>query len=447
MKRLVIVVSVSAAVFGLTPAVAPAQSAPPPAERFIRLEDLERMALEHNPTVAQAEAIVRSVLGRKTQAGFYPNPIVGLAGEEINTREPGRAKYFFWAQQSIVTAGKRQLVQRAIAQEQVHAQTEHEMQKQRVLNAVRVLYYETLGAARLVELRRDLARVAREAIDVSEQLYNVGQADRPDVLEVRIEAQRAELDLARAETDLDRSWEALATMVGQPDLSRQPLAGDLEAEVPTLDESAVRDELLRDSATLKIARTRVEHAKASLARARADRIPNLFVRAGAGYNAERFGPGQDVGPEFRLEVGVPLPLFDRNQGNIASAEAQVRLAEAELRRTELDLRTRLADALRGYRDALRTIQRYQGGILAQAQQAYELYLERFRQMAAAYPQVLIAQRTLGQVRVEYVRALVELRQNVVAIRGGLLSGGLSAPETVPGEPPVTIEAVPFTVSP
>ncbi|HEX5082884.1 MAG TPA: TolC family protein, partial [Blastocatellia bacterium] len=49
------------------------------------LEDLERMALQNNPTVAQAEAAVRAAEGRRVQAGLMPNPIVGYAGEELST--------------------------------------------------------------------------------------------------------------------------------------------------------------------------------------------------------------------------------------------------------------------------------------------------------------------------------------------------------------------------
>jgi outer membrane protein, heavy metal efflux system len=264
---------------------------------------------------------------------------------------------------------------------------------------------------------------------------------------VGLEAERMELDAARAENDLARVWQELAAVVGEPDLPMQPLAGDLEAELPSLDEAAIRARILSESPELKIAGARVEHAKASLARARADRIPNFFIRAGAGYNADRYAIGRDVGPEFRLEVGVPLPLFDRNQGNITTAEAQLRVAEAEARRVELSLRSRLASALRGYRDAVRAAERYRGRVLAQAQESYQLYLGRFREMAAAYPQVLIARRTLGQTRADYVRTLVELRQHAVLLDGLLLSGGLDAPEAVPGEPRVTIEAVPFTTTP
>jgi cobalt-zinc-cadmium efflux system outer membrane protein len=234
--------------------------------------------------------------------------------------------------------------------------------------------------------------------------------------------------------------------VGDPALPRAHLVGDLEAEIPAVDPDAIEAQLLRDSPELRIARARVEHAKASLARTRADRIPNFFVRGGLGYNFASFGTGKDVGVEALFEIGMPLPIFDRKQGDIATAEAQLALAQDELRRAELELRTRFDSVVTRYRDARAIVERYPREVLLRAQRSYELYLDRFRQMAAAYPQVLIAQRTLGQARVEYVRALVDVWQHAVILRGLLLTDGLTAPAPVPGEPPVTIEAVPFTVT-
>ena len=427
-----------------------AQSPPsPPAVQFLRLGELESMALANNPTVAQADAIVRSVLGRKRQASFYPNPIVGVQIDEIKAREPSRSQYYLWAQQTIVTANKRKYLQAAVAQEQIHAETEKARQHQAVVNTVRMLFYETLGAWRTVELRRDLARIAREAVETSEQLFNIGQADRPDVLEVRIEAERADVELRRAENELARVWRGLAAVVGQPDLPLTPLAGDLEAELPSVDEAAVRTQILRDSPELRIAKTRIAHSEAVLARSRADRFPNFFVRGGAGYDLDQAANGQgNVGPEFFFEVGIPLPIFDTNKGNIAQAEAQLALARDEVRRVELALFDRLGGVLRNYQDARETVERYQQRVLGQAQESYELYLQRFRQMAAAYPQVLIAQRTLSQVRAEYVRALVDLWQAAVLLQGQLVRGeALEPPAAIPGEPPITIEAVPFTVTP
>ena len=66
-------------------------------------------------------------------------------------------------------------------------------------------------------------------------------------------------------------------------------------------------------------------------------------------------------------------------------------------------------------------------MLPRAQKAYELYLTSFRHMAASYPQVIIAQRTMFQLRESYLDALVDLRQNAIQLEGFLLTGALDAP--------------------
>src|SRR5262249_15541677 len=91
---------------------------------------------------------------------------------------------------------------------------------------------------------------------------------------------------------------------------------------------------------------------------------------------------------------------------------------------------RLAESYARYLNALGIAARYNRDILPRAQQAYDMYLAKFRQMAAAYPQVLLAQRTLFEARSEYIGAQVELWQSVVALRGLLLTGGLNAPSAM-----------------
>jgi len=174
----------------------------------------------------------------------------------------------------------------------------------------------------------------------------------------------------------------------------------------------------------------VMRANAVLERARAERIPDLFLRGGLGYNYERFEPvvpsiaGQRKGLEGRFEIGVNVPIFNRNQGGIAAAQAEYDIAHRELERVRLSLTSRFTAGLREYRNAQQMVERYRTQVLPRAREAYRTYLTNFRQMAAAYPQVLIAQRTLFQVEVEYAQALVQLRESVVRLRGYLLEGGL-----------------------
>ncbi|MBI3950877.1 MAG: TolC family protein [Acidobacteria bacterium] len=335
--------------------------------------------------------------------------------------------------------GKLRKSQRIFEQEIAQAEAEAQAQKQRVLNTVRMLYYEALGAQHLVDLRRELAKIAREAVQITAELMNVGQADRPDHLEAEIEAQQVELELESAENARQEVWQLLAAVVGMPSMEPVRLAGNLEEELPALDQAALLATLLRDSPEIQSARAGVERAQAVLARARAERIPDLFLRGGIGYSTETLelrngGPDNRVtGPEASVQVGLNLPIFNRNQGAIAAAQAELAIAERELQRLELALRSRLASAFRQYNTAWRTVQRYQQQVLPGARRAYELYLASFRQMAAAYPQVLISQRTMFQVQDDYVNALVELRQTAIQIQGFLLSGGLDAPRVRPFE--------------
>jgi len=406
----------------------------------LRLEELEQMALKNNPTLAQAEAAIQAAEGRRKQAGLWPNPIVGYEGEglafnpDVRTNRLGQ---YVFVEQNILTGGKLGKSKNIAAQEKVQTQASSEAQRLRVLNAVRMLYYEALGAQQLVDLRKQLADLTREAMEISGELFNVGQSDRPDVLAAEVELQRAEIDLLRAQNDYTRVWQILASVVGDAQLVRLSapvrLEGSLDAEAPKLSQDEMLAALLRDSPEMKLALAGVERAKAVISRAKAEPKPDVFVRASVGHNNEfeEFS-GFRVGWETRVEAGVRIPLFNRNQGNVAAAKAELTAAEREVQRVELSLRARLAESFNQYLTSLGIASRYQREVLPRAQRSYELYLAKFRQMGAAYPQVLFTQRTLFQARTEYIRSLVELWQNVVQLRGLLLTGGLDAPNGVAG---------------
>lgn len=397
----------------------------------MKLEDLEAMALQRNPTLAQSEAAIRAAEGRRRQAGMFPNPVAGYFVEEFVFRSPGEtAEHGAFIEQAIPLGGKLSKARNVFALERDQAVIEAEAQRLRVTNSIRLLYYETLGAQRLVELRFNLSQLAQEAVEVTRELANVGQADRPDQLEIEIEFERADIEWLNAQNDWLRAWQMLAAMVGNPTMPPARLAGNPEEDLAPLNETQLLDALLQQSPDVRVAKTSVERARAVLARERAQRVPDLFVRGGLGYNLERFEPvapaltGERKGLSGRLEVGVNVPVFNRNQGGIAAAEAELAIAEGDLNRLQLMLRSRFASSYREYRSAQQLAERYRTRVIPRAREAYQMYLANFRQMAAAYPQVLIAQRTLFQVEVEYARALVQLRERATGLRGFLLEDGL-----------------------
>lgn len=392
----------------------------------LQLQDLEQMALQNNPTLAQAQAEIRAAEGRKLQAGLYPNPTVGYEGEEIRGGASRGGQQGFFVQQEIVLGGKLGLSRDVFEQERQQALAEAEEQKLRVLNNVRMLFYQMLAAQQLVELRQSLSQLADDAVETTHQLFNVGQADQPDVLQAEVEAEQAKLAITVAEQNQLRTWRSLAATVGKPNLPLARVEGNLE-DFPAITDEWL-DTILRESPAVKIAELGVTRSEASLTRARREPIPNLFVRGGLQQNRElRETTGLPVGMQGFAEVGVQIPLFNRNQGNVAAVRADLERSRLEVQRIQLLLRERAAPFFQSYVTARAMVDRYRTQMIPRATKAYDLYLAKHKQMAAAYPQVLIAQRTLFQLRTDYIGALQNLWTNALALKGLLLTDGLEAP--------------------
>jgi cobalt-zinc-cadmium efflux system outer membrane protein len=405
-----------------------AQSSPP----ALTLEQLEQMAFDRNPTLKQADAEVRAAEGRKRQAGLYPNPTIGYQGEQIRGGSFHGGEQGAFVEQDIVLGGKLGAAKNAFEQERKQAEVERQEQRLRVTNGVTIAYYQSLAAQETVALRTRLLKLAQDAVETSKQLFNVGQSDQPDVLQAEIEAEQAELALVAAQQNQQQRWKALAAMVGNPGLPFSLLAGSLE-DAPELDPEQWLGALLTDSPAVKISQLGVTRAESALNRARREPIPDLQLRGGLEQNRELLeSSGRPVGLQGFAEVGVRIPLFNRNQGNIQAAKANVERAKLETQRVQLLLRERVAPTVQNYLTAKTAVDRYRNQMIPRAEKAYALYLEKYNSMAAAYPQVLIAQRTLFQLRTDYVNALETLWVNSVALKGFMLTDGLEAP-TPPSE--------------
>src|SRR5580658_10036217 len=119
--------------------------APDPDQKTITLEELQQMALQHNPTFAQATANIRAAEGRKQQSGLYPNPTVGYQGEQIRGGSFRGGEQGFFVQQNIVLAGKLGLNQNIFEQEKKQAETEADEQKLRVVTNVKMSFIQGLA--------------------------------------------------------------------------------------------------------------------------------------------------------------------------------------------------------------------------------------------------------------------------------------------------------------
>lgn len=397
------------------------------AQGGMRLEELEQMALASNPTLAQVQANLRVATGLARQASLYPNPTVGYYGDEIRGGYLGGGKQGGFVSQTIVLGGKLRAARRVADLQASQVETSGQIQRLRILNNVRALFYQVLAAQRLVEVRQNLATLAGDATQTSYQLGNVGQADRPDILQSEVEQQQASVNVRIAQQSLQASWRVLAAVAGRPGLPLARLEGDLDA-IPDLNYEEWVATTLRESPEVKLAQQAVESAEASLIQARKAPIPDLQF---TGILAQNYEPlettRKPIGLQGGAQIGVQIPIFNRNQGNAVAARGEIESTKQELVRLKLQLERDVASKFRDYDTARVIVQQYKTEMLPRAEQAYKLYQTNYQKMAAAYPQVLISQRTLFQLEADYILALDNAWQSSLVIRGFGLMDGLSQP--------------------
>jgi cobalt-zinc-cadmium efflux system outer membrane protein len=381
------------------------------------LEDLEQLALAWNPTLAQARMAVRSAQGAYVQAGLYPNPVLGYSGADMGISGTAGQQGGFLAQQ-IVTAGKLRLGRNVSGHAIEAARHAYEAQQWRVLNDVRAGYYEVLVAQKTIEVNKELVRIGDEGVDVTNKLRAAMEVSRADVLQARIEAETARLSLIQAQNLYRAAWQRLAAVLGRPEMAPVTLAGDPSVDIPELQFDEVLARILANSPELSQARANLERARCELARQHALSLPNFEIGSGVKYDYSDYNTLVD------LEIALPIPFFNRNQGNIVSAEANVIAADRELTRVDLNLRNRLAGAFQQYANARRQVEAYTDSILPDAQDSLNLIGAGYRAGEFSYLRLLAAQVTYFNVNLAYLSSLNQLWTQTVELEGLLLRGGL-----------------------
>jgi len=397
------------------------------------LEQAEKIAGEANPTLRQTEAEIRASKARLQQSGLYPNPTVAYTGDEIRGGSVGGGKQGFFVQQTMVTGGKLGLSREVFAKDVKLAEIEAEEQKMRVQSAVKMAFLRVLAAQELLDARRDMAAIAQDSTETQRRLMNTGQADETEVLEAEVEAQRMRMGARMQENTLREEWRSLAAVIGQPGLPLATVAGDLEKGWPEVNEEEAVEAIAKESPAVRIADVAEARAQNVFTRARREAIPDVQVRGGMEYNHDLLGSVPFAkGWEGIAEVAVEIPLFNRNQGNVTAARADIERAVQEKKRISLTLRERAASAVDQYANARLMASEYREEMLPRAKKAYGLMAEKYGQMLASYPRVLDAQRKLYELQIEYIAALESVWTNGIALQGYLLTDGLEAPAR-PGE--------------
>lgn len=382
----------------------------------LSLETLEQIALQNNPSIAQASSSAHKASGFRQQVGRYPNPKVGYSGQQLDDK--GTDQHLAYIEQEFVSAHKLRLNEKVLDQEVQSQLWEVEAQRYRVLTDLRIRFYQTLAAQRRAELAKEFGAVAKEGVRIAELRREALEGSVPEVLQAEIQLNEVEIILQRAEIANRMLWNEMVAVAGVGGMPQRPLQGQLRVEAPPYDWETTYYNLAQQNPALIAARTRVNRAVANMSRQEVQAIPNLLTSLAAGYDN---GTGNQM---INLDVGIQLPIFNRNHGNISAAQAEYCRATQEVRRIELSLKQRLAEATRQYESAVVTVDRLETNILPKARKTLELSEKSYSAGEFSFLQVLIVRRTFFDSNLQYNAALLELAESKSLIEGMLLTGAL-----------------------
>lgn len=414
------------------PTLAPA-IVPQAGGHSLDIDALLKMAQENNPTLAQAAAQVQGEEGKAKEAGLWYNPVLSYQGSDIGVHPEGRnagvgstAGEFqgLNIEQRIVTAGKLRL-----SKEKYQARVEAAKEAQRkqhlqVTNDVRIRYYETLAKARLVDIHREMLKTMEDHWLTTKEMFNEGQANEVEFRQAKIALDRERLSMRMMENDYRATVERLGSLVGV-DLSSSSITGRLDGEAHLIDFDPALARVLAQSPEITEAKAMLKSHEITVHREKVQPIPDLYVSGGYGYTFQYRQPIYNAG------LKVMLPIFDRNQGTVETAEADLLRQQREVKRVQLDLRHRFADQYEAYLTALQHVEDYRNTILPEARQAYETRLQSYKNDRVNWPEVLAAQTQYEERREDYVKNLLAWRTAETAINGLLVVNyGLTPPAGV-----------------
>lgn len=393
---------------------------PLPSQAEWTLQDLETLALRHNPTLVQAAAAVEADRGLYDQVGRYPNPQLGYLRSDSSG--DGAQSQGVFLSQEFVTAGKLKKNQAVEAWDIQRLSWDADAQRRRVLNDLKIRYYELLGAQQALQVSQTLNRIASDGYATTEELVKANQAARKDLLQSKVQMNTVRLAVREAEHRYESAWSALAILIGVPDLEHAPIIGRLDDQPATLTWEQSWADLEANSPQLQAALTRVQFAKSELARESVEAIPNVNVQ----FVLERDRTTNST--TASTLVSLPVPVFNRNQGNIRRAQAEIQQACAEVSRVRLVLQDQLTETFRRYETARDQVTSLRTEILPDAKETLDLTTQGYKQGEFGILDVLTARQTYFESSLAYVEALTELQKVSTEITGLQLTGGLNPAE-------------------
>jgi len=372
----------------------------------LTLEQAIELALSTSPELRSIAQNVAIAEGDRVQAGLVPNPEFSILREGM---QKSTRTQTIQVSQALELGGKRGARINLADQDRELAVGDVGVGRAELRADVTAAYLEALTAQEHVSLAQASLDLARKATGAAGRRVAAGKISPLEQTRSSVAEAGVRLELSQAIAEASMSKRRLAALWGSTQLLEQSLVMpdmDLTA-IPSMEELQAR---LEKSPQMQRARMQIVREEAQVKLERATRIPDLTVSVGNKKDNELNRSQTVVG------ISVPLPLFNRNQGNMLSALRRVDKAKAQAEVEHLRLTQALMDAYQRAQVAQEQIGSMRNEILPSAQSAFEAAVTGFELGKFGFLDVLDAQRTLFQNRAQYLRALSDRYRSIADLQ-------------------------------
>lgn len=371
----------------------------------LSLSDSLDLALKANPDIAVAIREREAIDGVKVQAATRPNPFVSTSIQD--TRSATRQIYLQFNQE-IELGDKRTARMEAADAFYSKADAELATKKAEIHANVVLAFYELLVAQERVTLAKSSVVVAESALDAASKRVKAGKSSPVEQTKSTVAAASAKIELVQAMTQLNNSRKRLSALWGDNAPSFERATGEV-ATIPEISSLSNLQSLIDSAPSVKLAKLEIDAREAMTRIERSRAIPNITISAGV-VNNQEIGLNQAL-----FGLSIPIPVFDRNQGNVQEAASRTFKAEDELIAVKNRIQTNLATQYERLNAARQATLSLQSDILPNAQSAFDAANRGFSLGKFNFLDVLDAQRTLYQAKSQYINALLEAHQSIAEI--------------------------------
>lgn len=362
----------------LFPPLPPLGEEPVPAlsDSGLSLNALIDQARQNSPVIQQAIAEIERNRGQWVQAGLYPNPTIGFQADQIADFGP-YGQFGGYVSQNIVTGGKLRIARGVAWYDLLNARLRLRWQEVELARQVRNDYYAVIIATESLRITRLICELADSLYAQQLAALRVGQTTAHDASAARALAGQARISHRQAQNRAQAAWRQLAATINNPEMTPTPLAGRIDAAIPRFRYDALQARLLAEHTNLSIARNELAQAQETVLLEQRRVIPdvqNYFYLQRDTLAASQNAPSVQVG----MQIGVTVPVFNRNQGAISAATATVvdKTRNVETVRNQL-LRT-LAECYERYENGRQQVALYRDVILPNLARAFRGTAARYQ---------------------------------------------------------------------